>query len=151
MVELAPERLAGEYALAVVATTGGGGDTLARSRLTLRPTTVRHRAAWLFPLWGWTDGLELDRLGKVSLLYEPSVRDSVRPGVQVMWERGSGLVLVAGNAYTLDEHQSQALDAGVIFRAAAVDTTGIVGHWTDGGFNATRGYFCAARLPDRAP
>lgn len=135
----------GTFALTVVATQGGGPDTLVRGQLTLQPTDSAHRhppnPAITFLSHGATD-VDLTRLGPVSLAYSPAASDADRPGIQVSHD-GEHLSMIAGNAFG----RVITTDAGVLFWIVAGDEAGFRGRWEDGGRRTPLpgGYFCAVR------
>jgi hypothetical protein len=94
--------LPGEYTLEVVLTSVAGRDTVARGRMSLQKSPSRslqkHNPSLIYPVYGWTD-LDLASTARVSLAYSPASRDTLRPGVQGVYNAlDSTLTLVLGNA-----------------------------------------------------
>jgi hypothetical protein len=141
-------QLTGDYLLTVIATRGGGPDTIVHGSLQLRPSSVivsPSHSAETYPLSG-SANIAIERLGRVSLAYSPGTRDSIRPGVQVSHRRSDQRIsLVFGNAASPLGGRT---DSGVYFDVLDVSDRALLGVWRDGGRKSPlpQGYFCARRL-----
>lgn len=142
-----PRGLVGSYELTVVAQGGATSDSAVTGTLELDSTTAIPavpNSAISLPLSG-TSSVDLTRVGPVSLVYSPSSRDPVRPGVQVLYNSATHTyTMIFGNALS---PRGTPDDAGVYFDVVRIGPDGFDGRWNGGRHAAkTRGYFCARRV-----
>jgi len=101
--------------------------------------------ATIQPLYGWSP-ISLDSLGSIQVAISPSQKDTLIPGVQVLYfRRDSSLLLLMGGPM-VPEHLT--LDAGLVLHVERATQPGFTGHWEagDSAGNSVRGSFCARRL-----
>ena len=157
-------RLAGEYHLRLVATSGAKKGAAAEGTLRLDSQTdsLRYRrrlggtldSTVLHPLYGATD-VDLSRVDAVSVGSTTSL-DPSRPGVLVMERRAApnrsprtDIIIRLGSEANRTDRQR--FDGGyTALRVRRLDPGGLAGSWASGvGTERAAGYFCATRMSGR--
>jgi hypothetical protein len=97
------------------------------------------------PLYGWST-ISLDTLGKLQIAISPSQRDSIVPGIQVLFFPTDSSLLILMGGPMVPEHLT--LDAGVVLNVEGAAQSGFMGRWeaTDAAGSSVRGSFCARRI-----